>query len=107
MPADLKTLLEDAARDNNRSLTAEIIARLQGSFSPSGAIDRIAELEAITEQQAAAMTAMSARLEQSIQTLLDALGVGKGSPDHQTRDVTETPSKTVKRILRARKPASE
>ncbi|WP_456282740.1 Arc family DNA-binding protein [Cupriavidus sp. JZ107] len=35
MPADLKERLEVTARENNRSLTAEIVARLEGSFDPS------------------------------------------------------------------------
>lgn len=35
IPADLKARLEDAARDSRRSLNAEIVARLQESFTPS------------------------------------------------------------------------
>ena len=33
MPADLKAQLEEAARQNKRSTTAEVVARLQESFS--------------------------------------------------------------------------
>lgn len=33
MPQEIKTKLEDASKGNNRSLTAEIIARLENSFA--------------------------------------------------------------------------
>lgn len=35
LPADLKDQVEAAAKTNNRSMNAEIVARLQASFSPS------------------------------------------------------------------------
>lgn len=35
MPPELRTQLEEAAKEGNRSLHAEIIARLQASFEPS------------------------------------------------------------------------
>lgn len=34
MPADLKAKLEGAAKENHRSLTAEVVARLESTFSP-------------------------------------------------------------------------
>ncbi|MBA8799150.1 ferritin-like metal-binding protein YciE [Agrobacterium sp. RC10-4-1] len=34
MPAELKAKLEEAAFENNRSLTSEIVERLQQSFDP-------------------------------------------------------------------------
>lgn len=35
VPAELKRRLDDAARDNRRSLTAEVVARLEASFAGS------------------------------------------------------------------------
>lgn len=35
MPADLRDQLEDAAKSGKRSLNAEIVARLEESFSPT------------------------------------------------------------------------
>lgn len=34
LPADLKDQIEDAAASNKRTLTAEVVARLQDSFQP-------------------------------------------------------------------------
>ncbi len=34
LPADLKDQIEDAAANNKRTLTAEVVARLQDSFQP-------------------------------------------------------------------------
>ncbi|KJU80978.1 hypothetical protein N619_01015 [Ectopseudomonas oleovorans] len=39
MPADLKDRLEEAARNNRRSTTAEIVARLEDSFGREGIAD--------------------------------------------------------------------
>lgn len=56
MPADLKAQLEEAARQNNRSTTAEVVARLQESFDqkadPRSLESRIAatELRAMTTE---------------------------------------------------------
>lgn len=45
IPESLKTALEDAAHDNRRSLSAEIIARLQASFEvPSPQMEQFKEL---------------------------------------------------------------
>lgn len=32
LPVDLKEMIEDAAEKNNRSLTAEVVSRLRGTF---------------------------------------------------------------------------
>lgn len=36
MPTELKTLVEEAAAANGRSINAEVVARLQGSLSTAG-----------------------------------------------------------------------
>ena len=35
LPITLKEQIEDAAATNNRTITAEVVARLQGSFAPN------------------------------------------------------------------------
>jgi predicted transcriptional regulator len=48
IPDGLKARIEEAARANKRSMTGEIIARLESSFSVEGAPDlnrRMSELE--------------------------------------------------------------
>lgn len=70
MPADLKARLEEAARQNNRSTTAEVVARLQESFDqkadPRTLEGRIAatELRAMTTE-----LALSAAVLQLLQQL--------------------------------------
>lgn len=46
MPAELKARLETAAKGANRTLTAEIVFRLEGSFQTSGEAASVSELEA-------------------------------------------------------------
>lgn len=43
MPAELKAELERAAKENRRSVTAELVARLEASFGSDQQIDLIAE----------------------------------------------------------------
>lgn len=45
IPEDVKRLVEAAAAENHRSMTAEIVARLQSSFTTKGALKD--KLEAI------------------------------------------------------------
>ena len=41
LPAELKAQLEKAAEENNRTLTAETVARLESSFDPQGDVDAL------------------------------------------------------------------
>lgn len=52
MPSDLKERLEEASSGSGRSLTAEIVQRLEQSFEPSaasGPVDRRAEIDALAK----------------------------------------------------------
>lgn len=41
MPTDVRARIEEAAVANNRSMNAEIIARLEATFTDDGQLDRI------------------------------------------------------------------
>src|SRR3990167_2912893 len=45
MPASLKAALESAAKENHRSLTAELVARLEASFDPVALVDFASALQ--------------------------------------------------------------
>lgn len=64
MPAELKSELEAAAKRNNRSTTAEVVARLQESFS--GELQR----QPLTEQ-AAAMHTLTALYQETLERIAD------------------------------------
>lgn len=70
IPENLKALVEEAAADNKRSMTAEIIARLEASFTGSGDEALIAALDA-----ARARVAVFSALfdEVNVQDLLDKM----------------------------------
>ncbi|AHB78710.1 hypothetical protein X636_20795 [Pandoraea pnomenusa] len=65
MPADLRDRVSDEAKKNNRSMNAELIARLEETFSSAGAIERVQELEAMAEQHAAVINAMGGELDRA------------------------------------------
>lgn len=51
LPVELKEQIEDAAAKNMRTLTAEVVARLQATFEPhSRALDWGADLDALAEK---------------------------------------------------------
>lgn len=50
MPAELRELLEEAAKEGKRSLNTEIVARLEKSFTSENAGFEISEIDAIRLQ---------------------------------------------------------
>ena len=52
LPVELKEQIEDAAAQNNRTLTAEVVGRLQESFDPNIASLSWVDLVKILEQEA-------------------------------------------------------
>lgn len=62
LPAQLKSALEESAHDNRRSLSAEIITRLYGSFDaeersaerslPSSNSETLIDVDGLTDEQA-------------------------------------------------------
>lgn len=62
-PDGMRDRIADAAKANNRSMNAEIVARLEESFSSAGASERVRELEAMAEQHAAVINAMGGELD--------------------------------------------
>lgn len=51
IPAELRDKLDAAAKDNNRSLTGELIARLQSTFDAAGSAFPFAIEQAIEDEQ--------------------------------------------------------
>jgi hypothetical protein len=61
MPPVLKAKLAHSAIDNNRSMNAEILARLEGSFAPDPAqllVDTLRPLAAMNEADRARLAAL-------------------------------------------------
>jgi len=67
MPASLKAALEAAAKENHRSLTAELIARLESTFTPAeSAVERAARLDQIREKAMPGMVEILADLQAKV-----------------------------------------
>jgi hypothetical protein len=59
LPADLKEQIEEAAEQNNRSLTSEVVARLRASFEPpSDALDSDDALDRLAAKLAKKLAAI-------------------------------------------------
>jgi len=78
LPADLKERLEHAAIDNKRSLSAEIIARLETTLTPP---------ELISEET----SALIKRLETLEVAINKALEAGVIKPESRLKDVEVSP----------------
>jgi hypothetical protein len=75
MPPDLKARVEEAARANNRSMNAEILARLEGSLS--GLADASAEnerLRAILSAREAEIASLKVGIAAVLNTMEHTLG---------------------------------
>ncbi len=92
MPADLKAALERAAEESRRSLTAEIVARLEASFrfpATGGGSDSKAEIRAlldsirdlVTDDRERTATIMAEKLSERIRRNIDAHPTGKRQID--------------------------
>ena len=71
----LKMMVEQAAKTNNRTMNAEIISRLEGSFINSnfafnGIIKNLAEIEGLNEKQ-------KAEVEELIEQALKTVGLSR------------------------------
>ena len=65
LPVDLKTRLEAAAVDNARSVTAEIVHRLQESFEVERLLpEGLDAVEARAQEQTESLARMSAQLDE-------------------------------------------
>lgn len=91
MPAALKAALDEAAQANKRSITAELVARLEASFSPG-----------VASGSFAIPTELSSQQIEHVRLLLDAIEFIKhGYPDEKP------PAKRPSLIGPYRKPESE
>ncbi|RRV41279.1 Arc family DNA-binding protein [Pseudomonas sp. o96-267] len=128
MPADLKAQLEEAARQNNRSTTAEVVARLQESFTEKRVaegrmtaleikslmtemtltgtmlglmqqIPRSEESDALTQQLIDRLDAMG-DVQARLSALIDKLPVREPDDELSLEKRGNTPSPTAKRPLR-------
>lgn len=67
MPSDLRERLEQAAKQGSRSLHAEIIARLESTFTPAeSAVERAARLDQIREKAMPGMVEILADLQAKV-----------------------------------------
>lgn len=67
MPSDLRERLEQAAKQGSRSLHAEIIARLESTFTPAeSAAERAARLDQIREKAMPGMVEILADLQAKV-----------------------------------------
>ena len=74
IPADLREMLETAAKENNRSLTGELIARLQASFGGNlqgslGSLEMTGQMgsdAAFTPQQVTLMKEVAAEVAKQV-----------------------------------------
>ena len=123
MPSDLRERLEQAAKQGSRSLHAEIIARLESTFTPAeSAVERAARLDQIREKAMPGMVEILADLQAKVAQEIEQRAREIASLRLEQRDLAveslhqKIPSKVTetdklrpasKRITRTRKKPAE
>lgn len=85
LPEDLKAKIESAAAANNRSMNAEVLARLERSFGLDETFEelehRLERLETQVEENDAAIDKRLDRVEANMWRLLEHAGMYDPNPD--------------------------
>lgn len=108
LTAELRGSLEESARKVGRSLHAEIVARLDKSFSPiADEGDVLQAVRAISEYSAKFGTSVSVQFSKSRESILiDAIKNGTLPPDATVEDV-DNPGPAIARMKAERGDASD
>lgn len=77
LPEDIKNRVQEAAEANHRSMTAEIISRLEASFAPEAPelASGLAEAVSIIERQKDIIDRQGAQIEKILSEIIEAMSV--------------------------------
>ena len=102
MPDDLRAKLEDAAKEGSRSLHAEIVARLQASFTPPEAVRQRRGLSALAEINSMRDLANRAKNDEELAEYMRSSGLSavlSNSPADLLREIQEQERENLKKLV--------